>query len=332
MPPITDRLPNSIFRYVLAVSWPHQIALVTLTVITFLLEIVPLELQRRVVNNLVKERPFQLVVTLCAAYAGAVLIQGAVKLSLNIYRSWVAETSVRDLRRRVLAHSRIARATEPGPEAGGVGAAMIVAEVEPVGGFVGSSLSEPLLQAGILLSVLAYIVHLDRWMASAAFALFLPQLVFVPLMQHAINRRAGVRVWLLRQLGISVVDLRGASIEQEASDGRRIDRVLQLNMGIFKLKFSMNFLMNLCGHLQVVTALLIGGWLVHTDQLQVGGVVAFISAVGRLNDPWGDLVNYFRELSITQVKFRLLADIVNQLSERRFTSPIDEHRSFPMRA
>src|SRR5262249_47272410 len=107
--------------------------------------------------------------------------------------------------------------------------------------------------------------------------------------------------------------------------------VLQLNMGIYKLKFSMNFLMNLCSHLQVVAALLIGGWLVHTDQLQVGGVVAFISAVGRLNDPWGDLVNYFRELSVTQLKFRLLADIMNQLSERRLTTPIDGHQAIPVR-
>src|SRR6516165_6256792 len=324
---VENRLPNSIFRYVLTASWAHQIALVILTAIAFLLEIVPLELQRRVVNNLVKERPFQLVVMLCAAYAGAVLIQGGVKLGLNIYRSWVAENSVRDLRRRVLACSRVARIVAPGPEAGGVGAAMMVAEVEPIGGFVGNSLSEPLLQAGILLSVLAYIAHLDRWMATAAFALFVPQLVFVPLMQHAINRRTGVRVWVLRQLGISTVDPRGVSTEQERSDGRRINRVLRLNMGIFKLKFSMNFLMNLCSHLQVVAALLIGGWLVHTDQLEVGGVVAFISAVGRLNDPWGDLVNYFRDLNVTQAKFRLLADIVNELSEQRFAAPIGEQQA-----
>ena len=196
--PGAGRLPNTIFRYVFAVSWPHQIALVILTVVTFLLEIVPLELQRRIVNNLVKERPFQLVVTLCAAYAGAVIIQGGIKLGLNVYRGWVAENSIRDLRRRVLAYSRAARSLAPGPEARGVGAAMIVAEVEPVGGFVGGSLSEPLLQAGILLSVLAYILHLDPWMAASAFALFVPQLVFVPLMQHAINRRAGARVWVLR--------------------------------------------------------------------------------------------------------------------------------------
>src|SRR5215469_12043694 len=330
--PGAGRLPNTIFRYVFVVSWPHQIALVILTVVTFLLEIVPLELQRRIVNNLVKERPFQLVVMLCAAYAGTVMIQGAIKLSLNVYRGWVAENSIRDLRRRVLAYSRAARSLAPGPEARGVGAAMIVAEVEPIGGFIGGSLSEPLLQAGILLSVLAYILHLDRWMAASAFVLFVPQLVFVPLMQHAVNRRAGARVWVLRQLGISTADTADTTAEHDRSDGRRVDQVLRLNMGIYKLKFSMNFLMNLCSHLQVVAALLIGGWLVHTDQIEVGGVVAFISAVARLNDPWGDLVNYFRDLSVTQVKYGLVADRVNQLYDGWTTLPIDRRTAFRLEA
>ena len=332
MPLATSRLPSTIFRYVLAVSWPHQVALVVLTVVTFLLEVAPLEIQRRVVNNLVKDRPFLPVVTLCAAYAGAVLIQGATKLGLNVYRGWVGENATRDLRQRVLAYSRMARSRTPGPQAGGVGAAMIVAEVEPIGGFVGNSISEPLLQGGILLSVLAYILHLDRWMAAAAFALFVPQLIFVPLMQHAINRRANARVWVLRQLGISTVDQAILTAERDNSDAKRVDRALQLNMGIFKFKFSMNFLMNFCSHLQIVAALLIGGWMVHTDQLEVGGIVAFISGVGRLNDPWGDLVNYFRDLSVTQVKFRLVAEIVNASSALWPPLPIGEQTTSGIRA
>jgi hypothetical protein len=32
-----------------------------------------------------------------------------------------------------------------------------------------------------------------------------------------------------------------------------------------------------------------------------------------LNDPWGDLVNYFREVRVTQVKYRLLAAAVFRL-------------------
>ena len=41
---LSDELPNNLFCYVFAISWRHQIALVGLTVITFLLEIVPLEI------------------------------------------------------------------------------------------------------------------------------------------------------------------------------------------------------------------------------------------------------------------------------------------------
>jgi ABC-type multidrug transport system fused ATPase/permease subunit len=145
MAPLGYRLPNTIFRYVFAVSWPHQIALVILTVITFLLEVVPLEIQRRAVNDLVKERHFSLVLILCATYAGVVIIQGSTKLAVNVYRGWVGENATRDLRRHVLAYLRVARVAAPGPEARGVGAAMLVGEVEPIGGFVGSSLSEPLL-------------------------------------------------------------------------------------------------------------------------------------------------------------------------------------------
>jgi hypothetical protein len=46
---------------------------------------VPLEIQRRVVNDLVKERSFKVVVTLCAAYAGVVLVQGATKLAASMH-------------------------------------------------------------------------------------------------------------------------------------------------------------------------------------------------------------------------------------------------------
>jgi ABC-type bacteriocin/lantibiotic exporter with double-glycine peptidase domain len=87
-------------------------------------------------------------------------------------------------------------------------------------------------------------------------------------------------------------------------------------MGIFKLKFTMNFLMNLLSHLQRVAGLLIGGWWVYTSHLEIGGVVAFISGIGRINDPWGDLVNYFRDINVTQVKYRLLVDAVDQLTTK----------------
>lgn len=302
-------LPRNVFRYVLSTSGLHQLALLALTAGVALLEVVPLELQRRIVNDLVKHRPYSWVVGLCAVYAGVVIVQGSAKLGLNIYRGWVGEQAKRDLRHRVHTVVETPSTASPAAEAQGIVISMIVAEVEPIGGFVGESVSEPLLQGGIMASVLAYLIHIDPWMALAAIGLFVPQLVFVPLLQSAVNRRTGARIRVLRQLGIAMIDR-----DDDAEDERRIDQAFALDMGIFKIKFTMNFLINLCNHLQRVSALLVGGWWVYTSNLEIGGVVAFISGIGRLNDPWGDLVNYFRDLNVTQVKYRLLADAVSQLA------------------
>jgi ABC-type bacteriocin/lantibiotic exporter with double-glycine peptidase domain len=306
-------LPRNVYRYVFSTSALHQLALLALTASLALLEVAPLELQRRIVNDLVKHRPYSWVVGLCAVYAGVIIVQGSTKLAVNIYRGWVGEQAKRDLRHRVHTVIETPPAASPAAEAQGIVISMIVAEVEPIGGFVGESVSEPLLQGGIMASVLAYLIHIDLWMAFAAIGLFVPQLIFVPLLQSAVNRRTGARIQVLRQLGIAMIDR-----DDDAEDERRIDQAFALDMGIFKIKFTMNFLMNLCNHLQRVSALLIGGWWVYTSRLEIGGVVAFISGIGRLNDPWGDLVNYFRDLNVTQVKYRLLADAVDQLTPAGF--------------
>ena len=312
---VAGEMPGNIYLYVLATSGWHQLALVVLTVLVFLLEVVPLELQRRVVNDLVKHRDFRFIIVLCAVYAGTVLVQGGTKLVLNVYRSWVGERATRDLRRRVHTLVDSNSAASSTLEAEGVQASMIVAEVESIGGFVGESVSEPLLQGGILVSVLAYMIHVDFWMGATALLFFVPQLVFVPLMQGAMNRRTRARVQIIRQLSISVVEGVNAGDARDHADDEHIQHVFELNMGIYKFKFSMNFLMNLSTQLQVIGALVVGGWAVYEGRLEIGGVVAFISGIGRITDPWGDLVNYFRDVNITQVKYALVRDAINQQAE-----------------
>jgi hypothetical protein len=102
------------------------------------------------------------------------------------------------------------------------------------------------MQAGIVLSVLAYLVHIDPWMAPwmalAAFGLFIPQFVFVPLLQAAVNRRTGARIKVLRRLDIAMIAGDGAAdAESNRPDDRRIEQAFVLDMGDLKLRFSMNF-------------------------------------------------------------------------------------------
>ena len=114
-----------------------------------------------------------LIITLCAVYAGVALGHGILKMILNVYRGWVAQHVTRDLRKRVRA---LEVTVDPNPVAAerGIEISMIIAEAEPIGLFVAEALSEPLLQGGILVTVLAYMVHIDPWMTLIAAAIFIP--------------------------------------------------------------------------------------------------------------------------------------------------------------
>jgi ABC-type multidrug transport system fused ATPase/permease subunit len=129
-------------------------------------------------------------------------------------------------------------------------------------------------------------------------------MLFVPLLQQAINRRAGERITTLRKVSGDIVDT-GVPAD------KGIERVFFLNMGIYKIKYSMNMAMNLMYALAVAVALGVGGWLAVAGRIEVGTVVAVVSGLGKLNDPWGDLVNWAREWSVDSVKYRLFADAVN---------------------
>jgi len=81
-------------------------------------------------------------------------------------------------------------------------------------------------------------------------------------------------------------------------------------MQVYRRKFTMNFLMNLLHHLGIVGILFVGGWLVLEGRLQLGTVVAFISGLNQINDPWGDVVNYFQNMTNARVKYQLIARVL----------------------
>jgi ABC-type multidrug transport system fused ATPase/permease subunit len=281
--------------------------------VVFALSAVPLELQRRIVNDALRKEGLENIMWLALAYVAVALAEGLLKLGLNVYRGWVSSSAVRRLRATMhLLASRLV-GEHPDPRAEGVEVSMVLAEAEPIGLFVGSSLSEPILQGGILLSVFGYLFFIEPRIAGFCLLLFSPELVFLPLMQRAITRRSRERVKTLREVSGAIIADPGASSRDAALQAKRIDHIFELDMGIYRLKFSMNFLMNLMHHLGVAGALGLGAWLVVRGNTEVGTVVAFVSGLHKLTDPWGDLVNWYREITVVATKYRLLVDALEWL-------------------
>jgi ABC-type multidrug transport system fused ATPase/permease subunit len=307
---------KDLYRYIWTVSARGQVILSALSIAVFLLELAPLELQRRIVNGAVEHQSFQFILMLCLIYVAVALVHGGLKLVLSVYRGSVSEAANQRLRMRIDPTATARSATENGSAKTGVKVSIVVSEVEAVGGFVGGSFCDPLLNAGILLSVFGYMLFMQPWMAAVAILIFCPQLLFISFLQNAINLRTKRRIEKLRGLSVDIVDDTpdAARERTKRTFRRRIEDVYRLNMQIYLRKFGMNFLMNLLYTLGVIGILAVGGWLLLQGRTEVGTIVAFISGLSRMNGPWGDLVNYFRDLTNAGLKYRMIAAELDQIS------------------
>ena len=300
------------YRYIWKVSGRHQVFLSLIAVALFVVQLVPLELQRRIINHATERAEYGAIAMLCAVYLIVVLVQGGLKYALNMYRGSVSEAANQRLRLEVNPAAKAGVAEASGAQDEGVALSIIVSEVEAVGGFIGSSFSEPILNGGILLSVFGYMLFTQPLLALVAIALFCPQFLFIPLLQDAINKRTESRIKTMRGLSSDIVNeaAERAGVREEKTFRRRVREIYRLNMEIFYRKFGMSFLINLFHHLGTIGILAVGGWLLLHGRTEMGTIVAFISGINRMNDPWGDLVNFFRDLTNAGVKFRLIVETI----------------------
>jgi ABC-type bacteriocin/lantibiotic exporter with double-glycine peptidase domain len=119
---------------------------------------------------------------------------------------------------------------------------------------------------------------------------------------------------VMRRLSAGIVtETAEGVLEREArSYNQRVRNIYSLNMQIYRRKYSMNFLINLLYHFGTVGILFVGGWLVMQGRTEVGTVVAFISGLTKVNDPWNDLVTFFRDMTNARVKYRLIAKVLDE--------------------
>jgi ABC-type multidrug transport system fused ATPase/permease subunit len=305
---------RSLYAFIWKVSRREQILLSILTLAVAGMSMAPLELQRRIVNDAIGHGNLQSMFLLCGLYFVVLILQGGLKYWLNVARGSLVERVALQMRRRIFKHliDRPARHAGPAPQVDkGAVVSMTSAEVEEVAGFVGDSITVPLLQAGTAFGTLGYLFWVQPEIAAFAVVLFLPQIFLVPLGQRRINRWAAIHARLLRKLGGVIVSAEKAELTPAHSqrrfthlaEGARATRVL-----IYRVKFALTFLGNFIDAIGPLIVLSVGGWLVVQGKTEIGTLVVFISGFQKVADPWDQLLTFYRTTSNARVKYRLIAD------------------------
>jgi len=316
-------MPPTLYGYIWQNSRRGQVVLCLLTVVVSFLTTLPLELQRRIVDDALPDRRLPLLLLLSGAYLGVLLLQGGLKYSLNVYRGRLVEEITRDLRLIIFDATRPRAAGDHvhhGHEPAKAGAivSMVASETEDLAGFVGDSFSFPLLQGGTAAFVIGYLLWVQPTIAVFGILLYLPQLVVVPVGQGAINRWTARHVRLVRQIGDLIAQPFTAGRDGASAYRGLVEENLAARVMIYRIKFFLTFFGNFLDAVGPLIVLAVGGWLVMRGGIEVGTLVVFISGFQKLADPWDQLTGFYRMLSNARVKYRLIADTLpDQKAEGR---------------
>ncbi|MGC1498228.1 MAG: ABC transporter ATP-binding protein [Sulfitobacter sp.] len=312
-------MPQSVYRYIFRYSKWQQVVVIILTLTLLPMAPVPLELQRRLLDDAVANKDVDLLIWLAILYVGALFLASGLKLAMRIQRELISARIVHALRRSVYYHiytvtpPSLLKASAKGDDVVDEGAvvSMLSSEVEKLGGFAGAAISGPLLQIGTLFVVLGYMFYIEPLVASIALALYSPQFIIVPIFQARLNRLAGEKAITVRSLGNYIVDnaepdLLNKPPPQGFTD--LTDRILRLRTRFLMTKNIMKTLNNLLIAMGPFGVISYGGYLVIQGEVEVGVILAFVSGLERLGGPIRELIGSYGAITDARMRYRILLD------------------------
>jgi len=306
----------SLYSVILRQTVPMQILVIVLGLLLPPLAVVPLQLQRRIIDEALPAADIELLLTFVAVYVAATLLRLGIKFVVVYLRGWIAEIVARVLRTALIEARRRLRREGPPPNSLGAAISVMTAEVDPLGEFAAEALNTPLIQGGIMVSVLGFMFVAEPELAAIAIVALVTESLITPLLQHWINILTFKRIRTLRRAGHDLIESTRSEARSSLIDALREVRFT------YRLRLRMNFLKallrvtrNLIDHSAEIAVLGFGVWMVTHGETKIGVVVAFLSGLRQLRDPWSELVSFYRRLVNARVKYRLVYGLIKPAAQ-----------------
>ena len=309
-------IERSIFAFIWKYSKRDQLILLLVTITLFPLLFLTLELPKRIINDAINAassvvdvygvQMSQIVFlgVLCGLFLVSVFVHGLMKMRINTMKGVLSERLLRRLRYTLIA--RILRFPAPYFERTSQGelVSMVTSESEPMGGLMGDALAQPVLQAGQMATILAFLFIQSFTFGLAACALIPLQAWLIPRLQKRINALNKQRVQQVRALAAEIGEGAAGAASLRTNGGwryrmamisDRLGRLYFIRFDIFQKKFFMKFINNFITQLTPFFFYAIGGYLTIKGEITVGALVAALAAYKDLSSPWKELLAYYNQ-------------------------------------
>lgn len=319
----------SIYRYILKHTLKDQVLILLLTLVSFPIVYASLEVPKHIINSAINGKDIPDAVMgypvdqlgylffLSGLFLLLVVINGAIKYVLNVYRGVVGERMLRDLRLELF--SRILRFPIPHFKKVSQGEIIpiVTAETEPLGGFIGEAFALPAFQGGLLITYLFFIFNQDALLGVAAVALYPLQMWVIPKLQAKVNQLGKQRVLAARRLGdrigdsiagIQEIHAFGAAGRERSNVLERVQHIFMIRLRIYKLKFFIKFLNNFLSKVTPFFFYSIGGYYVIKGELSLGALIAVLAAYQDLDAPWKELLKFYQTKEDVRIKYEQIIE------------------------
>lgn len=318
-------LSSSLFGYAWRFSAAQQATMLALTLCTFPIAYLSLELPKLIIDDAIRGDNFprviggfeleqdQYLLALALVFLGLHVFSNAIKYIINLMRSTTGERLLRRLRFFLSEHRLRAGESEDNRFGQGELVQIIAAELRPIGVFLGDVFTGPVLHGGSLIVYLVFIFVQDPFLGAFAIIIFPIQAVLIPMLQQRVVRLTGERIINTRELAEEVSEtvaalptLRayGLTRWRLARLTGRLHSNFEIRRRILVRKFLIKFVSNVLNHVTPFAFYAIGGWFVISGELQVGALVAVIAAYRDLAQPWRELLRYYQEHSDFSARYR----------------------------
>lgn len=303
---------RTLFSWVWTSNLKLQGMLLGIIVVTVFVRVLPLEMQKKIINQAIGMKRVDLLLTYCGYYIACVVSASGLKLAINALQNVIGQQSLTDLRKKLYAHiltlpMAFFRKTSPG-----MVVSSLISEVTNTGEFVGQAIAVPVTNLLTLFAFAGYLFYLNPLMAVISMALYPVAILVIPALQRRANAANKQRVDTGRTMSTLIGETISGIHEVHGNasfrlENRRFGAVAEKlyrvrvvwNLYKYTIKVSNNFFQNL----GPFVLFLVGGYLAINGRFDLGALVAFLSANEKLYDPWKELMDFYQVYQDAKVSY-----------------------------
>ncbi len=313
----TPVVKRSLYSWVFSGNVKLQIVLLFIIIFTVFARVVPLEMQKRIVNEAINLKDIDLLFVYCGIYLSAVITASGLKYLINILQNLISQRALAGMRKGLYHHIltlplNFFRTTQPG-----MVVSSLVTELASPSNFVGMAVAVPVTNILTLLAFAGYLLWLNPLLAALSLAIYPLVIFLVPLLQKRVNIANKKRVEATRVMsskigeaiaGIHEIQGNGAyHIENQKYD-RLVEKLMKIRIVWNRYRTGIKITNNFFVSLGPFLVFILGGFLAIKGRLELGSLVAFLSAQEKLYDPWKELIEFYQVYQDGMVNYKKTMD------------------------